>query len=209
VEDTLIQDIRPEVIKFLQKIHTPDFRISPAEIPNFTYKMQQNRMHKTPHLHLLDYGINFNLPIFPFLREERKPDILIICDASSDASDCDFTQLKNAQVFAKKQKANFPSLTKFKNITQNLKIFYEDDATVPLVIYVANQTNVSTLDMNYDKKQFDSIYLPMVETITKNKNAIIEAIKFKTSQINQQLIPNSFDELPNGKNKKYSGCTLL
>jgi phospholipase A2 len=194
-EDAFIQDVQPLMARLLEKFNTPTFRISPAKVPNFTYKMQPNKMHKIQNLHLLDYGINFNLPIFPFLRKERRPDILIICDASSDASDCDFTQLKNAQAFAKQQKAKFPSLTKFKNITPNLKIFYEYDPTVPLVIYVANQTEASTLDMNYDEEQFDSIYRPMVETITKNKYAIIEAIKFKTSQINQQLIPNRFDAL--------------
>ena len=195
VEDILIQDVQPIVKRLLDKIHTPTFRISPVKVPNFTYKMQLNKMHRIQNLHLLDYGINFNLPFFPFLREERKPDILIICDASSDASDCDFTQLKNAQAFAKQQKAKFPSLTKFKNITSNLKIFYEYDPTVPLVIYVANQTEASTLDMTYDEKQFDSIYLPMVETITKSKTAIIKAIEFKAAQINQQPISKSFDAL--------------
>lgn len=210
VEDTFIEHIQAKLEYFLGKINAFAPRNFDVKIPNIVYRMPGHNMYDKAAIHLLDYGIYFNLPIFPFTRKERIPDVLIIGDASSDAIDCDFTQLKNALIFAKNHNVRFPSLQKYKDVTKNVKIFYEDDPAIPLIIYIANTTKAFTLDMNYDEAQFDSIFQPMLESVVReeNKQAILDAIKFKTSQINRIEIPNNFAALPDGKAKKAT-CVLL
>lgn len=210
IEDTFIDHVKSKLEYLLKKTNSFVPRNFDVKIPNYVYKMPEHKMKGKKAFHLLDYGINFNLPIFPFLRQDRTPDILIICDASEDSVTGSFTQLKNAKVFAKKHNMRFPSLKKYKDMARNFKIFYEDDPAVPVVIYIANTTKAFTLNMNYDADQFDSIFQPIVETIVDKENtaSIINAIKFKTSQINEIKIPNNFLLLPNGIAPNHS-CTVL
>ena len=106
----------------------------------------------------------------------------------------------------------FPSLKRFKETSKNLKIFYEDNPEIPIVIYIANLTKISMLDLTFNEAEFNSVYEPMYNALCEpeNRSAIIESIKFKTSQLNNHRISNNFMALKDGKVKNTScGCCLL
>ena len=212
IEDSYLQVVQPKLEACLAKIKELNQRTFDVEFPNFTYGMSSRGLGSKEAIHLIDHGIFINIPIFPYNRPERKTDILVICDASSDAVDNDYTELKRAQIYARAHGMAFPSLRRFKEINKNLKIFYEDNPEVPIVIYIANLTQISMLELSYTEAEFDSVYEPMYEALyeRENRNAIMEAVKFKTSQLNNNHIPNNFMALRDGRVKNTScNCCLL
>ncbi|KAI1095838.1 FabD/lysophospholipase-like protein [Rostrohypoxylon terebratum] len=71
----------------LEKVHP----IDPAQIPNFTYKMEGKLRFTTPttiynneYIQLMDAGMSNNLPLYPLLRPGRDIDIIVAFDASAD-----------------------------------------------------------------------------------------------------------------------------
>ncbi|KAI2624213.1 FabD/lysophospholipase-like protein [Hypoxylon sp. NC1633] len=73
--------------KDLEKVHPVD----PAQIPNFTYKMEgklrfttPTTIHNNEYIQLMDAGMSNNLPIYPLLRPGRDVDVIIAFDASAD-----------------------------------------------------------------------------------------------------------------------------
>lgn len=66
-------------VKNLQK-----FRLSPAEINNFTYQMPDAPLEENKTIKLVDAGLAFNNPIPPLMRPERNIDVIFIFDASGD-----------------------------------------------------------------------------------------------------------------------------
>ncbi|KAI1097915.1 FabD/lysophospholipase-like protein [Jackrogersella minutella] len=71
----------------LVKVHP----IDPAQIPNFTYNMEEKLRFTTPttiynneYIQLMDAGMSNNLPIYPLLRPGRDVDIIVAFDASAD-----------------------------------------------------------------------------------------------------------------------------
>ncbi|KKQ10439.1 MAG: PLA2G4F protein [candidate division TM6 bacterium GW2011_GWF2_36_6] len=210
IENFYFRYIEPQINIYLKKHNYYKHRCFDYAIPNFTMGMEPCGMNDLPTIDLIDHGIYINIPIFPFNRPERQSDVFVICDASSDASAQDHTELVKSQLFAKAHGMPFPSLGRFKVTSKGLKIFYEDNPEIPIVIYVVNPTQISMFKMTYDASTFDSVYQPMSQILCEpeNKNAIVEAIKFKTSQLNNGQIPNKFGMLKDGK--VTSGwCTLL
>lgn len=210
IENFYFKYIEPQINIYLAKHKYYTHRCFDYTIPNFTFGLNQCGMNNVPNLDLIDHGIYINIPIFPFNRPERQTDIFVICDASSDASMQDHTELIKSQIFAKSHRMPFPSLGKFKVTGKGLKIFYEDNPEIPIVIYAVNSTPVSMFKMTYDSATFDSVYQPMSRILCEpeNRDAIVETVKFKTSQLNNGQIPNKFRLLKDGKPSGY-WCTIL
>lgn len=211
IEDSYLHVVQPKLESCLSKIKELNQRTFDVEFPNFTLGIPFCGMANTETIHLIDHGIFINIPISPFNRPERKSDILLICDASSDAVDNDYTELKRAKIFAKANGMAFPSLKTFKEIGKNVKIFYEDNPEIPIVIYVANLVQISMLNLTYSETEFNSVYESIHNALCnpENRNAIIEAIKFKTSQLNNNQIPNNFMALKDGRTKNTSCCCCI
>ncbi|MFH1254493.1 MAG: hypothetical protein V1646_03615 [bacterium] len=178
--------------KFFDRFGAYQDRLFPAKIPNYSYQMPGSKLKDLPALELFDAGAFINLPFPTLIRNDRAIDIYIVCDASGDASDRDFTELRYAADWARANGAKFPSLNKFKNISKDMKIFYEDDITIPYVIYFSNQIDVRTTSLVYTPEEFDTLFGFMHTTVLKGSPAIIDAIKKKLN------ITNTFDDLLQG-----------
>jgi len=167
-------------------------RFFPAKIPNYSYQMQGSKLKTLQTLELFDAGAFINLPFPTLIRKDRGIDIYIVCDSSSDASDRDFTELRYAADWARAKGAKFPSLNKFKVVSPDMRIFYEDDTTVPYIIYFSNQIEVGTTELFYTTEEFDKLFGFMHENVLNGSPAIVDVIRKKLN------IPNTFDALPQG-----------
>jgi hypothetical protein len=139
------------------------------------------------------------LPFPTLIRNDRAIDIFIVCDASSDATDRDFTELRYAADWARMNGAKFPSLNKFKIVSRDMRIFYEDDITVPYVIYFSNQIDVGTTSLVYTPEEFDNLFGFMHANVLNGAPAIVDVIRKKLN------IVNTFDALPQGT-PEYITC---
>lgn len=191
--------------KIVDKFGIYQTRFFPAKIPNYSFHMQGSSLYDCRKLELFDAGAFINLPLPTLIRRDRGIDIYIICDASSDATDRDFTELRYAAEWARLHGEKFPTLTKFKDISRDMKIFYEDDITVPYVIYFSNQIQIATTSLEYSDEEFEKLFGFMYTTVSNGAQNIVEVIKKKLN------IPNTFDILPQGKTARFTWptCNIL
>jgi phospholipase A2 len=175
-------------------------RLFSVKLPNYSLNLPTSQMAREQFLQLIDAGHSCNLPIIPLLRNGRNIDIIFVCDASSNGGDYDFTELRIAANEVKKMGKKFPSLQKFKSINPNLKIFYDEDPEVPMVIYFEDVNNVSVLKMNYSEREFNILMGNSFQAVINNIALITEAIKKKAN------VPNNFDAIPD--RKMHNTCTI-
>ena len=185
--------------KFFDKFGAYQNRLFPAKIPNYSYQMPGSKLKDLQSLELFDAGAFINLPFPTLIRNDRAIDIFIVCDASSDATDRDFTELRYAADWARMNGAKFPSLNKFKIVSRDMRIFYEDDITVPYVIYFSNQIDVGTTSLVYTPEEFDNLFGFMHANVLNGAPAIVDVIRKKLN------IVNTFDALPQGT-PEYITC---
>ncbi len=190
--------------KFFEQFGAYQDRLFPAKIPNYSYQMPGSKLKDLQTLELFDAGAFINLPFPTLIRNDRAIDIFIVCDASSDATDRDFTELRYAADWARANGAKFPSLNKFKEVSRDMKIFYEDDITVPYVIYFSNQIDVGTTSLVYTPEEFDNLFGFMHSNVLNGAHAIIDVIRKKLN------MENAFDILPQGRPERITcPCTIL
>lgn len=161
-----------------------------AKLPNYSLQIPESKMSKDEYLQLIDAGYGCNLPIPPLLRPERNINILIICDASAEKVSYTFSELKKAASVIEKIGGKFPNIHRFKSQDpkiRNLKIFYDEDPSVPMIIYFEHENKFPTTKMSYSETDFDEVYYDSYNTIIKNREIITEAIKKKAN------VPNIFD----------------
>ncbi|KKP24450.1 MAG: hypothetical protein SZ59_C0002G0296 [candidate division TM6 bacterium GW2011_GWF2_28_16] len=159
-------------------------RVTPAQIPNYTYNYKKSSLSNLETLELADAGINIlNLALDPLFR--RDIDVLIICDSSADATTKNYPELELAANFAKDNNINFPDITNSETLYKNLdnfKIFYDqDNKKAPVIIYITNPIEESTLKLQYNPKEFDELYNTMHDIVINNTENIAKAIKLKIS----------------------------
>ncbi len=146
-------------------------RISPAEIKNFAYGMSGQKFARNKSLTLVDAGLDFNLPLPPVLRPERKVDIIIVCDASSIVTKA--PELRDAEEYARRNNLKFPKINYNGIGKAHISVFREDDPEIPVVIYMPMKSNYSysntfdpiisakeggfcsTFNLQYTPEQFD------------------------------------------------------
>lgn len=163
-------------------------RLSPAKIKNIELE------HHDTFLTLVDAGIDFNLPIPPLLKKERKLDVIIVCDLSSNADTG--AELKYAEEYARKKGYKFPKIA-YETINKSvLSIFKEDDPEVPIVMYmpfIKNETYskgfdpqalvkrggyCSTFNLQYSPVQFDALFRFIQHNVKSSMREIRDAITF-------------------------------
>lgn len=151
-------------------------RISPALIPNFAFKMPGHLWSQRHYLTLVDAGLDFNLPLPPLLKEERKVDIIIVCDMSAVLDNAPELQL--AECYAIKNTLKFPKIN-YRGIEKSIINVFKDeiDPNVPIIIYMPLIKN----------EKYSSRFDPM-ESIKKRGYC---------STFNLRYSPEQFDELCN------------
>lgn len=166
-----------EILKFYKN------RFCPGKIPNFTLGLKQSSLRKTKNLDLIDAAFSYNLPLPPLFR--RNSDIIIICDASSDADIKNYPELKLASDYALNHDIEFPNIqTPYKDFG-NMKIFFNEKmAHMPMIIYFANPIKEPTLKLKYNPQDFDKLHNAMENLVLENTKNIINAIKLKVKQLN-------------------------
>jgi phospholipase A2 len=112
-----------------------DDRPISAEYFNMTYGINNAPFNNLKIAHLVDAGINFNLPYPPIsgLRSERASDIIIFVDSSAGKVG---QELQKAEHYARYHKLPFPKIDYTDIDKRAVTIFVETDSLVPVVIYV-------------------------------------------------------------------------
>lgn len=171
-----------------------EFRLSPALIRNFAYMLDGHPFKYEKFLTLVDAGLDFNLPIPPLLRKERKVDIIIICDASSDIENA--PELRLAEQYAVKNNIKFPIID-YQNIDKNIVSVFKDeqDPEKPVIIYMPRIKNenysktfdptklikeggyCSSFNLQYSIEQFNELCGLIEYNAWVSKDVIIKTIK--------------------------------
>ncbi|MEX0849252.1 MAG: hypothetical protein WD055_03410 [Candidatus Dependentiae bacterium] len=145
---TMIQKVTNHLIDDLIESPLDDVRLAPSSLPNFTYKTATRPLNKDKILTLIDAGIHFNLPLPPLLREERKVDIIFVCDASGEITGC--KTLRWVQEYMQAKKLKFPPIN-FETADKQIMSIFKDEhnATCPIVVYfprIKNEDYSQTFD---------------------------------------------------------------
>jgi len=152
-----------------------DARMFASPIYNFTYGMQGGVLAHQKETELSDAGMDFNLAIPLLLREGRKVDVILVCDASTGVSITEHKDLHYAKAYADRKGIKFPPLSNPRWIGEQVLVFEDDqDKTVPAVVYFANPVPEGTLEFDYTKEEFDAVYGTIKKTVLASKEAIKE-----------------------------------
>lgn len=164
-----------------------DKRLSPAQVPNWTFGLPNSPYAKQELLTLIDAGFHINLPVTPLLRPERKIDIIIIIDASGNFGE----HLKRTATEAQKHGYKFPPIDHVAvhspcSVHRNLQ-----DQSCPIVIYMPLIKNESYqqgwnphhekfthfLNFNYTHEQVHQLSGLMQHNVLQSHEIIIDTIK--------------------------------
>lgn len=108
-------------------------RISPSQVFNWAFGINNAPLNTDPTLTLIDGGISCNIPVPPLLRPERSIDIIIILDASAGTLG---SELQKAQAYAQKNNLPFPSIN-YDIINQPCSVHQDtSNPEAPIVIYM-------------------------------------------------------------------------
>lgn len=150
-----------------------DVRLLPSILKNFTYQYPNSPLANLKNLHLVDAGIDFNLPIPPLMRSDRQSDIIIIYDAS--ASFGTDSELKKAADYCKRKGIPFPDtdFSQLRNHAMNV-LWDKHNESAPIIIYFPMIKNdnynagfdpetctecgyCSTTNFNYSKSEIEQL----------------------------------------------------
>jgi cytosolic phospholipase A2 len=111
LKDAIPPCIRTSLSECLNLILGPSWkesRLIPSLLPNFAYQLPAVPLNNHPHLVLIDAGIDFNVPLPPLLRSDRKVDLILIYDASGEV---DYArELRQACAYARRYNIRFSPL---------------------------------------------------------------------------------------------------
>lgn len=132
-----------------------DDRPISAEYLNFVYGLKDRIFNNLNIIHLVDAGINCNLPYVPVSgqRAERKSDMVIIFDASAGAIGA---ELKKVETYARAHGLAFPQIDYTSIETHAVSVFKDEhNPEAPVVIYVPRVVDKQLLQLH----QQDHSYL--------------------------------------------------
>lgn len=110
-------------------------RVAWGQLYNYSKGMDVSPIKEKEYLNLIDAGLAINLPYPPLsgMRPERKPDILIMLDASATIPD----SLHRIERYAKKHNLKLPPINYDGITTRSISVFKDEkDPSVPVVIYL-------------------------------------------------------------------------
>jgi len=176
----ILQELETVIFKNMALALTKEFRISPAQVFNFTKNIATSGFSDETYYTLVDGGLDFNIPLPPLLR--RPTDIIIICDASSDITDNEAPGLHGAENYAQQEDIPFPPINYTGIGKKPVSVFQDNkDADAPIIIYFPSQVAFSTLKFDYSGAEFDKLSDTIEKTVIANKALIVNAIKAKAA----------------------------
>lgn len=183
IKSTLIKEFLYTLFNEIPKIAEKHF--APAKIENYMYDYQ-GPFKGNRKVSFIDAGhSSVNIGVPPLLEPERSVDIIIICDASSDAGIEKYPELKHAAFWAKEHKRSFPEVTKPFATQRNMACFCDfKNSEAPIVIYIANPIQDSTLQFDYNAEEFDQLYNANDQLAQEAKNFVTWALEKKFQQLN-------------------------
>lgn len=163
-------------------------RLSPARVPNWTYKTPNAPLSTQECLTLVDAGIDFRIPMPPLLQQERNVNIIIILDAADSPVG---TELRLAQAYAYKHGLKFPHIN-YETIMHPCSVHKDpQNPTVPVVIYMPLIKNekymngwdprtaefVHYADFKYTKEESELLMGLTEFTMMENMPIIVDEIR--------------------------------
>lgn len=143
-----IQNVMQKMLIGLINSPLDDVRLAPSSLPNYVYKTATRPLNTDKTITLIDAGIDCNLPFAPLLREERKVDIILTCDASGRIEG--LPSLRCAQEYMQAQGLPFPPIDYETADKQVMSVFRDDtNPNCPIVVYfprIKNETYSTTFD---------------------------------------------------------------
>ncbi|MFH1831519.1 MAG: hypothetical protein ABH827_01820 [bacterium] len=169
-------DLPDELFTWVTGFWFGNQRIATPKVPNFTYKVNKRPMYKDKYLTLPDAGVAINLPIPALFR--RNIDIFIVCDATGGLTP-EHTAMQLIQNYADTHHIEFPDFNSNDLLKTSFSVIIDkNNEYAPIIIYVRNLTEISTLDFNYSEKEFTSVLSNVKNSVTNNITGIQEAIKY-------------------------------
>lgn len=159
-----------------------------AKVPNYTYKLDEHKLHESKTQSFVDAGTAFNIPT-PAIHDAN---IMIICDASAGKIG---NELEKAMEYMHNNKLPFPKIN-FDNIDKKtISIFKEEDPNVPVVIYLPRISDKNLWEKHksnpkyahYDLDGFDFEYE------TNHKDGFAQTIHFQYEPENAQKIMDQME----------------
>lgn len=160
-------------------------RVLSSPIHNFMYHYLDQPLKNYKKTNFTDAGASaINIPFPALLKKERANDILIICDASTDAKSKGYPEMIEAGDYAKKHGLKFPPIKNPIKVKDDLVIFEDQsDPLVPTVVYFSNPDKTSTLKFDYTKEEFDKLYGTMKNLVIASRPVLIDVIKSKIKSL--------------------------
>ncbi len=143
-----IQNVMHKMVVDLIDSPLDDVRLAPSSLPNYVYKTATRPLNTDKTITLIDAGIDCNLPFAPLLREERKVDIILTCDASGKVEGA--PSLRCAQEYMQARGLAFPPID-FEAADKQVMSVFKDDSNpnCPIVVYfprIKNEAYSQTFD---------------------------------------------------------------
>ncbi|MCK4265350.1 hypothetical protein KAW80_03260 [Candidatus Babeliales bacterium] len=190
-ENKLPKEIRINIKNILNVIRLSNTRMSPALIANYTKGLSRSPIKKKSNMTLVDAGLDFNLPLPALLRNDRKVDIIIVCDASANVDT--LTDFKAAINYANRSGKNYN--INYDGVSQKtISVFKGDSRTkTPTIIFLPLIKNseysqnfdpktadyCNTFNFKYTRPQFEKLSGLTKAAVTQNRNKILEIINAK------------------------------
>lgn len=204
VSDSNNQKLKNLVEWFVKNFDLYNERFLSSPEYNYTYAIDGLPMNQYLEVNFTDAGMSMvNIPFLPLLKKERGVDIILVCDASSDANYENYPEIVNAYKFIKGRGLKFPPIDNPIVINENLIIFKdENDSTVPTVIYFTNSVKDSTIKFDYTQEEFNALCDGMCSLVWNSGTAIVDEIKDKIEkQNNVELFTVDYGQPLQAKNK--------
>jgi phospholipase A2 len=165
-------------------------RFLPSSVNNFLYSPSNNPLRKKKFITLTDAGMTYdNIATPPLLDPERHVDVIIVCDASTDAHKKGFPEIHAARQYAKDFGLNFPSIDNPEVIgdEEDVVIFKGTDKETPTIVYFPNKITDGTLKFEYSNDEFDALCNTMQHTVEQHAEEIANAIREKIEHVDRLI----------------------
>lgn len=148
-----------------------------ASIPNFMKNLEGSVLPNDTMSSEVDAGVVCGIPIVSALRPERKIDIIIVCEASSEKQTFNLTYM---QTEAEKLGYEIPAVTKehFKKLLKKepFVIYDKDNPKTPIIVFFPIPNLFPITKMTYTPEEFDQLYDYTLKLLSNNKQLIKDAI---------------------------------
>jgi hypothetical protein len=148
-----------EVTRLIEHFKLEKHNFLATTICNPAFDLERSS-YQAETLTLADAGFSCNLGFPPLLN--RNVDIIICCDASSDACKPKYPELFSEKQYADTHELPFPSLRYAQEVAPNILIFDKTeegrlDPRVPAILYLRNPIMHSTFKLQYSTEEFDPL----------------------------------------------------